>query len=175
MVVLGDAVNAAIVAGIALVSLGTMAIAFWRPPRRSAVGWALLTGATIAAYTVVDAKGARAAPSAASYIVWGFLFLGGGIATVFATWRGKAFLVQAKQQWKPGVLAGARLLDRFLRRGPVVLPPWRRPPPCRLARDARSCSGCCLRQWSCTRKSPARAHSSAATIAAGAVILLAAP
>ncbi len=104
---LGDEVNLAIVAGIALVSLGTMAIALWRPPKRSAVGWALLTGATIAAYTVVDAKGARAAPSAASYIVWGFLFLGSGIGTIFAVWRGKAFFVQAKQQWKPGVLAGA--------------------------------------------------------------------
>ena len=43
-----------------------------------ALGWALATGATIAIYTVIDAQGVRAAPSAPSYIVWVFLSLGFG-------------------------------------------------------------------------------------------------
>jgi drug/metabolite transporter (DMT)-like permease len=61
----------------------------------------------IAIYTVVDAQGVRAAPSAASYIVWVFLVLGGCIAVVFALLRGKAFVVAARSEWKPGLVAGA--------------------------------------------------------------------
>lgn len=173
VLVLGDAVNAAIIAGIALVSAGTMAIAFWRPPKRSAVAWALLTGATIAAYTVVDAKGARAAPSAASYIVWGFLFLGSGIGTIFAVWRGKAFFVQAKQQWKPGVLAGALSIVSY----GAALWSYRLGDVPRLAalRETSIVFGVILAAVVLHEKVTRARAVSAAIIAAGAVILVAAP
>ena len=75
--------------------------------QRSALLWAGLTGTCIAAYTVIDAQGVRAAPTALSYIVWTFLMLGGALGTVFALWRGRAFFVSAAGQWKPGLLAGA--------------------------------------------------------------------
>lgn len=104
---LGDPISPAVAAGIALVSGGTALVAWWNAPDRRALAWALLTGATIAAYTVIDARGVRTAPSAISYIVWVYLLLGFGIGTLFALWRGPQFLVTARDQWRPGLIAGA--------------------------------------------------------------------
>jgi len=74
---------------------------------RASLGWALATGACIAVYTVIDAQGVRAAPSALSYVVWVFISLGSGIAALFAVWRGPRFLLAARSEWKPGLVAGA--------------------------------------------------------------------
>jgi drug/metabolite transporter (DMT)-like permease len=74
---------------------------------RRALLWAALTGTCIAGYTVIDAQGVRAAPTAASYIVWTFILLGGGIGTFFALWRGRAFFANLAHQWRPGLAAGA--------------------------------------------------------------------
>ena len=104
---LGDPITLAVTAGVLLVSLGTTLVAWWNAPSRQALGWALATGATIAAYTVIDAAGVRAAPSPLSYIAWVFLMLGGGIGALFAVWRGPRFLSEARAQWKPGLIAGA--------------------------------------------------------------------
>lgn len=59
-----------------------------RATQRKAVGYALLTGVLIAAYTVVDALGARQAGSAIGFAVW--LTLGDGIATalIVLLWKG---------------------------------------------------------------------------------------
>jgi drug/metabolite transporter (DMT)-like permease len=65
------------------------------------------TGISIAAYTVIDAQGVRAAPSAPSYIVWEFLMVGGGIGLLFALWRGPVFVLAARAQWPLGLTAGA--------------------------------------------------------------------
>ena len=105
-----EPISWAVVAGIALVSLGTMAVAWWHSPGPRALAWALATGMTIALYTVIDAQGVRAAPSAFSYFVWVFLALGGGIALIFALWRGPTFLLTARAQWKPGLAAGVMSL-----------------------------------------------------------------
>jgi len=99
--------SAWVAAGVALVSLGVIVSALGRHLDRRTLFWALLTGATIAAYTVVDAQGVRAAPTAPSYIVWIFLIDGGGIATLFALWRGPGFILAARTEWKPGLFAGA--------------------------------------------------------------------
>jgi drug/metabolite transporter (DMT)-like permease len=107
---LRDPLSPAVIGGIVLVSLGTMAVAWWNAPDRRSLAWALATGACIALYTVIDAKGVRAAPSAASYFVWVYLALGGGIALLFAVWRGPRFLAEARTQWKPGLFAGAMSL-----------------------------------------------------------------
>lgn len=93
--------------GVGLVSIGVMTIGLGRKADPKAVGWALVTGLSIALYTVLDAQGVRVAPSAASYIVWSFLFLGGGIGGLFALWRGATFHAALKSQWKPGLIAGA--------------------------------------------------------------------
>ncbi len=110
---LGDPISLGVAIGVALVSAGTALVAWWNPPDKRALAWALATGATIAAYTVIDAKGARAAPSALSYIVWVFLLLGFGIGTLFALWRGPRFIAAARSEWKPGLIAGALSLVTY--------------------------------------------------------------
>jgi drug/metabolite transporter (DMT)-like permease len=94
-------------AGVACVSVGLMIAALGRHLDRRTLGWALLTGACIALYTVADAQGVRAAPSAPSYIVWIFLIDGGLIAVLFALWRGPRFIMAARTEWKAGLFAGA--------------------------------------------------------------------
>ncbi|HEY2675502.1 MAG TPA: DMT family transporter [Steroidobacteraceae bacterium] len=96
-----------IAAGIVSIACGVMFIGVSHRLQHSALLWAVLTGVCIASYTVIDAQGVRAAPTALSYIVWTFLLLGGNLATFFAVWRGKAFIASAVGQWKPGLAAGA--------------------------------------------------------------------
>ncbi len=93
-------------AGIGLVVAGVLCISAGRVTR-AALTWAITTGLCIAAYTVIDAQGVRAAPTAESYIVWVFLTMGTGIGVLFAIWRGPAFFAAAAAQWKPGLIAGA--------------------------------------------------------------------
>jgi drug/metabolite transporter (DMT)-like permease len=102
-----EPISGYVVIGIVSITLGVMFIGFSHRLERSALLWALLTGACIAAYTVIDAQGVRAAPTAPSYIVWTFLFLGGALGAFFAIWRGKHFFTAAADQWRPGLVAGA--------------------------------------------------------------------
>ena len=103
----GEPITALVAGGIGLVSCGVMAVGLGGQVDRRAIGWAAATGVCIALYTVIDAQGVRAAPSAFSYIVWGFLSLGGGIGVMFALWRGPRFILAARAEWKPGLAAGA--------------------------------------------------------------------
>ena len=93
--------------GVALVSSGVITTATGRHMSRRSLAWSVLTGCTIALYTVIDAQGVRAAPSAISYIAWVFLSLGGGVGALFALWRGPAFLASARGEWKAGLAAGS--------------------------------------------------------------------
>lgn len=62
--------------GVAAVCAGVLAIGLARArdvdrdARRRSLGWALLTAATIVAYTLIDSTGARAAPTPWSYVAW---------------------------------------------------------------------------------------------------------
>jgi drug/metabolite transporter (DMT)-like permease len=93
--------------GVGLVSAGVITVGLGRHMSRKTLAWAAGTGATIALYTVIDAHGVRAAPSAPSYIAWVFVSLGFGIATLFALWRGPVFVLAARTQWRAGLAAGA--------------------------------------------------------------------
>jgi len=103
----GAPISVAVAAGVLLVSLGTLLIALRRHADRRSILWALATGGAIAAYTVIDSQGVRAASNPFSYIAWVFLVLGGGIGLIFALWRGPTFILAARSQWKPGLAAGA--------------------------------------------------------------------
>ena len=107
VVVFGEPISLIVAIGVGLVSAGVLATALGRHMPRRTLAWSLLTGVTIALYTVVDAQGVRAAPSAPSYIVWIFLIIGGGIGGAFALWRGPKFLFSARTEWKAGLAAGA--------------------------------------------------------------------
>jgi drug/metabolite transporter (DMT)-like permease len=63
-------------AGMLLISGGVFAVAFralGHAPSRAAVGFALANAAVIAAYTLVDGKGARISGNVPGYIVWLFV------------------------------------------------------------------------------------------------------
>jgi drug/metabolite transporter (DMT)-like permease len=107
VVVFGEAITLAVAVGIAAVAAGVWFIGRGRHVTRPALLWAIATGLCIATYTVIDAQGVRAAPSAASYIVWVFVTMGFGIGLVLAAWRRHTFLKVAAAQWKPGLIAGA--------------------------------------------------------------------
>jgi drug/metabolite transporter (DMT)-like permease len=102
-----ESISTQVVVGIVSIAVGVMFIGVSHPLERSALLWALLTGACIASYTVIDAQGVRAAPTAPSYIVWTFLFIGGALGAFFAIWRGRDFFRAAAGQWRPGLIAGA--------------------------------------------------------------------
>lgn len=92
--------------GIMLMSLAggrSLRVVNWK-----GVGFALLTAATISAYTLVDGIGARQAGTAASFIVW-LLLLDGLMMLVFGLWlRGGAFVRAFANSW-PVVLAGGAM------------------------------------------------------------------
>lgn len=102
----GEPMSLPVAVGVACVCVGVLAVGLGRHVDRRSLGWALATGVSIAVYTVLDAQGVRAAPSAMSYIVWVFLTLGGGIGVLFALWRGPRFLLSARSEWKAGLAAG---------------------------------------------------------------------
>jgi drug/metabolite transporter (DMT)-like permease len=103
----GEPISARVAGGIGLVTVGVLTVGLGRDGRARGLGWAAATGVTIALYTVIDAQGVRASPTAASYIAWMFVFLGFGVAALFALWRGPAFVAAARSEWKPGLAAGA--------------------------------------------------------------------
>jgi drug/metabolite transporter (DMT)-like permease len=102
-----EPISLPVAAGIALVSAGVVTVGLGRQVNRRGLLFAVATGVTIALYTVIDAQGVRAAPSAPSYIVWVYLSLGGGIGVLFALWRGPKFILAARSEWRTGLIAGA--------------------------------------------------------------------
>lgn len=104
---LGDHASATAVAGIALIGISMFVLAIGRHLSRAGFGWAVLTGFTIAAYTVIDAAGVRAAPTPFSYIAWMFVTMGLVIVGLFAILTRGTLFVSIRQQWRPGTIAGA--------------------------------------------------------------------
>ncbi len=108
--VVGEYLNFRESVGVVLVSLGIAGLAFARGipsfAERRAIFLAVLTGFTIAAYTVIDGLGARAAGNALSYIVW-LNLLEGPWVFVFAVWkRGPAIFDYMRKYWWRGSAGG---------------------------------------------------------------------
>ncbi|MET9146502.1 DMT family transporter [Streptomyces sp. NPDC004042] len=81
--------------GIALSCAGLTGVALWglrgRRPNWTAVGAALATGLSIAAYTVVDGLGVRASGSSLGYIAWLMVIEGVAVPVYALTrWRGRS-------------------------------------------------------------------------------------
>ena len=95
--------------GIGMISAGIISIAFVQrhnhPP--GAARWAFANAAIVAAYTVVDGTGARAAGNAMAYVTW-LLFLEG---LPFLIWigvrRGRVAFEYLRGNWRRGLLSGA--------------------------------------------------------------------
>ena len=95
------------IAGIALIGGAMFLLVAGRHLGRGALGWSVLTGVTIAGYTVIDAAGVRAAPAPTSYIVWLFVTMGAVVVTMFGAIGRGEMIAAARQQWRPGVIAGS--------------------------------------------------------------------
>jgi drug/metabolite transporter (DMT)-like permease len=91
-------------AGIALSCAGLTGVALWglrgRRPDWAAIGAALATGLTIAAYTVVDGLGVRASGSSLGYIAW-LMAVQGVVVPAYALtrWRGRSVAVLRPFAW----------------------------------------------------------------------------
>jgi drug/metabolite transporter (DMT)-like permease len=113
-VVAGERLSLATTIGIALVSAGIIALAFWGGGRGGRVAAAslpaaLATGLCIAAYTVVDGMGVRLAGDAKAYVLWFFLCEGLSMPLILLALGGPAaFVCRAPDALKAivgGVLA----------------------------------------------------------------------
>jgi drug/metabolite transporter (DMT)-like permease len=97
--------------GVAIVSVGIGSLAFGgrRTPleNRQALIFAVLTGFSIAAYTIIDARGVRAAHDPFAYIAWLNIAEGPWVAIFAYATRGRAFLTAARLGWRRGVAGGA--------------------------------------------------------------------
>jgi len=105
--VFGESASARELAGIALIGAAMFVMVSGKHIGRAGLGWALFTGLAIACYTVIDAKGVRAAPTPASFIVWMFVLMGMATVSMFAIASKGAIFASARRQWRPGVVAGA--------------------------------------------------------------------
>src|SRR5215475_14155540 len=96
--------------GILLVSCGVIAIGLSHRATEGAlkgIGFALATGLTIGAYTLIDASGVRRVVDPYSYVLWFFVMHGLSVITTAPGIRGRAVIQGAMRQWKLGVLMAA--------------------------------------------------------------------
>lgn len=101
-------------AGIAVSCVGLTGLALWgirgsgKRPHWAAIGAALATGVSIAAYTVVDGLGVRASDSPMGYIAW-LMILEGLAVPVYAAYRWRGELVGRLRPFAAVGLLGAAL------------------------------------------------------------------
>jgi phosphonate utilization associated putative membrane protein len=112
---LGELPTVPMAAGILLISVGIVSIAFVQHRRHppAAAYWAFANAAIIAAYTLVDARGVRASGSAAGYVSW-LIFLEG---LPFLLWvlrrRGRAAVQYVRSSAARGLIGGACSLAAY--------------------------------------------------------------
>jgi drug/metabolite transporter (DMT)-like permease len=94
--------------GVLAISAGVMLVGVNRHAPVAATGWALLTGAAIAVYSLVDALGVRINDDVFSYKGWGAIFTFLPISLFMLFRRGPAgFMAAANGRWRRGLFAGA--------------------------------------------------------------------
>ncbi|KUJ55797.1 DMT family transporter [Streptomyces sp. NPDC093228] len=99
-------------AGIAVSCAGLTGVALWglrgRRPNWAAIGAALATGLTIAAYTVVDGLGVRASGSSLGYIAW-LMAIQGVVIPLYAAYRWRGQLLSTLRPFAALGLLGSAL------------------------------------------------------------------
>ncbi|MEU9537183.1 EamA family transporter [Streptomyces mirabilis] len=104
--------NAWAAAGIAVSCTGLTGVALWgmrgRRPNWAAIGAALATGVSIAAYTVVDGLGVRASGSSLGYIAW-LMAVQGVVIPAYAAYRLRSRLIPALRPFAALGLLGSVL------------------------------------------------------------------
>ena len=96
--------------GILLVCGGVIAIGLSHRASEGAlkgIGFALATGLTIGAYTLIDASGVRRVADPYSYVLWFFVMHGLSVITTAPGIRGASVMRGAVRQWRLGFLTAA--------------------------------------------------------------------
>jgi len=102
----GEVLPALQTLGVLAICAGVLAFASGRHDPR-ATAFALGNAVVIAAYTLIDAKGARLSGAPVSYTLW--FFVANGVVILAYGWmrRGRAALAYAKANWIKALLGGA--------------------------------------------------------------------
>jgi drug/metabolite transporter (DMT)-like permease len=113
-------------AGIGLICAGILALAHG-PHDRRATAFAVGNAVVIAAYTLIDAKGARASDAPISYVLWFFIANGAVICAMGFLQRRRDLAPYLQRHWKRAVLGGACAVGSYgialwaMTRAPVAL------------------------------------------------------
>lgn len=105
--VLGDSASAVQLSGVAVISVSILSMAFeGRGGNGRGLIFAVLTGVMIAAYTLIDARGVRMGETAATFIIWFFLFDSVVISTYTLSSYRRRFGAVARYEWPLAALNG---------------------------------------------------------------------
>ncbi|HTT99177.1 MAG TPA: DMT family transporter [Rhizomicrobium sp.] len=102
--------------GILLVCGGVIAIGVSHRATegaREGLMYALGTGFTIGCYTLIDASGVRSVAQPFTYVLWFFVAHGFCVLITAPGIRGRAVVIEARRQWKLGVLLGALSITTY--------------------------------------------------------------
>jgi drug/metabolite transporter (DMT)-like permease len=129
--VFGETLGSGQFAGVLLISAGILAFAAHSAPdpaaQRKSLAFALANAAVIAAYTLIDAKGARLSGAPVSYTLWFFVANGVVISAAGTMQRGAAVPRHLARQWRVTLLGGACAVGAYavalwaMTRAPVAL------------------------------------------------------
>ena len=115
---IGERLGPVQLAGVVLLCLGILSLAFNRFRWSELVDWkpvslALANGCCIAAYTIADGLGVRHSGSPGGYIAWLFILDGLSMALIAAAARRRSLVNAVLASWKPGVAGGVLAMTAY--------------------------------------------------------------
>jgi drug/metabolite transporter (DMT)-like permease len=169
---LGEVPRPMVWVGVLLICGGVLSLGFagfhWRESRVS-TQWALANAVIIAAYTLVDAAGARAAATPETYVVWLFVLDALPFPLIVFLLKGKELLSYTRQFWLRGLIGGTLSAVAYA----VVLWAMTRAPVAAVAalRETSVIFAALIGVWLLKEGHLARRVAGAVTVAAGVVAL----
>jgi drug/metabolite transporter (DMT)-like permease len=169
---LGEVPRPMVWVGVVLICGGVLSLGFagfhWRESRVS-TQWALANAVIIAAYTLVDAAGARAAATPQTYVVWLFVLDALPFPLIVFLLKGKELLSYTRQFWLRGLIGGTLSAVAYA----VVLWAMTRAPVAAVAalRETSVIFAALIGVWLLKEGHLARRVAGAVTVAAGVVAL----
>ena len=169
---LGEAPRPLVWVGIVLICGGVLSLGLagfdWRASRVSTL-WALANALIIAAYTLVDAAGVRAAAAPQSYVVWLFVLDALPFSILIFVLKRRELTAYARRFWLRGLFSGALSAAAY----GVVLWAMTRAPVAAVAalRETSVIFAALIGAWLLKEGHIARRLVGAATVAAGVIAL----
>jgi drug/metabolite transporter (DMT)-like permease len=102
------------IAAVTLITAGILALVIGKSGHRMAVGFALATGVSIAAYSFLSGLGVRSSASVFGFQAWLEILTAAGMLTFAVVRRRGRILVFARANWGVGLLAGVLSVGGYL-------------------------------------------------------------